>query len=434
MKKNYFFASVLILFSLIFTGCKDRVMGYSVVLWDIPEYNISSGDVIPVYIRSNISHVYVAGTVDGTKIEIPLWQLTEPLKKNQVKKIYPKYEANAHTYAKVKLDGLPCRADPVNTAKQVYRLRKGEIIKILYKGKGQQVMAGKKPLEGDWYKILTNDGTQGWCFSYNLNLYESDINSQQTDIVVDETLEEDPLYQIITAGVWYPEYFDTLIRTGNIDLNRLDASFNFNIDLENNIVTLNLPKIHKSWAYTGYEKTGDKQYTLNDIPVIIVYKSARFIVVRYTGESGKPEELNFIKIEQNLDEVIEAEQNRRGESYLQLYAHGPKYISSNYGNIVFNEDGSFHWNGFKLLVPSIISSSAKTSGKASVKYSLSKSLSANYDGVITFKFNDMANEVNFLYKLDGTGLRLEDATAARINGNQIVERGSSPLVLFFSRN
>ena len=69
------------------------------------------------------------------------------------------YADNAATYASVKLDGLPCRAEPVNTAKQVYRLRKGEVIKILYKGEGQKPMAGKTALEGDWYRILTDDGT-----------------------------------------------------------------------------------------------------------------------------------------------------------------------------------------------------------------------------------------------------------------------------------
>ena len=52
-------------------------MGYSVLLWNIPEKGLQDGDVVPVYIRSNISHVYVIGTSEG-KFEVPLWQLTEP--------------------------------------------------------------------------------------------------------------------------------------------------------------------------------------------------------------------------------------------------------------------------------------------------------------------------------------------------------------------
>jgi len=82
------------------------------------------------------------------------------------------YAEFLHRYASVKLDGLPIRAEPVNTARQVYRLRKGEIIKILYKGEGQAVMTGSDALEGNWLRVLTSSGTQGWCFSYNLELFE----------------------------------------------------------------------------------------------------------------------------------------------------------------------------------------------------------------------------------------------------------------------
>ena len=73
-------------------------MGYSVLLWDMPEYELQSGTVLPVYIRSNISHVYVAGITDTEtdskelkKIEIPLWQLTDPVKKGKLASVTKKY-------------------------------------------------------------------------------------------------------------------------------------------------------------------------------------------------------------------------------------------------------------------------------------------------------------------------------------------------------
>ena len=98
------------LLTLLLTSCGDKIMGYSVVLWTIPEQQIKSGDIVPVYIKSNISHVYVIGTSSGEKIEVALWQLTEPVKKGKVKNIAARYAANAATYASLKLDGLPCRA------------------------------------------------------------------------------------------------------------------------------------------------------------------------------------------------------------------------------------------------------------------------------------------------------------------------------------
>lgn len=432
MKRKTLLSIILLSLSVFFTSCSDKVMGYSVTLWNIPEKQIASGDIVPVYIRSNISHVYVIGTTDGEKIEVPLWQLTEPVKKRKIQKIVAKYQENAHTYASVKLDGLPCRAEPVNTSKQVYRLRKGEVIKILYKGEGQAPMSGKTALEGDWYRILTEDGTTGWCFSYNLKLFETDITGK--NLSASETVaevEKDARWENIVKKVWYPESFKTMIQTGNIDLTKIHPSYKFAFDLENNKVSLNTNTIHENWNYEGYTRTADKEYTLKNISMKIIYKNAGFIVLRYTDQSGKPQDLSFVVIDDDLTGLIAAEKERRSQAYLQVWSHGPVYESSNYGKLTFNEDGVFVWTGFKLLVPSVIEAGTKNSGSASVKYSLGKNLAKNYDGVITMKFDGMQDEVNFLYKIEAGALRLEDTNGAEKNGNQFVSRGSSPISIFF---
>ena len=443
MKKKFLAVmSILTLaFCFIFlNSCKDKVMGYSVLLWNVPEHKLQSGDILPVYIRSNISHVYVVGIENEEnanakelqKIEIPLWQLTEPVKKAKVSAVAKKYEDCAHSYALAKVDGLPCRAEPVNTSKQVYRLRKGESIKLLYKGKGQPPMTGGKPLEGDWYRILTSNGTQGWCFSYNLNIYQTDENGQQVGgEKLEEENEEDNYYNSILNKAWYPDSFSTMISSGNIDITKLHPSYNFIIDARNNKVSLNMSGIHESWDYTGYTKTDDFEYTLNDIPIIIVYKKSTFIVVRYTDESGKPQELNLVTLSEDINSIVAAEKKRRTDAYEKVAASTGELSSSSYGHLSFNSDGTFKWSGYKLLVPSIISAGAKNAGTCSVKYAVGKALAGSYDGVLTFKFEGTTEEVNFLYKLESDGLRLEDATDASFNGILVTARSSSPLILYF---
>lgn len=428
------FYSLIIISSLFLISCSDKIMGYSVLLWNIPEQEMQAGQVLPVYIKSNISHVYVVSNAAGEKFEIPLWQLTEPVKKSKVNALVEKYSENAHTYASVKLDGLPCRAEPVNTAKQVYRLRKGEIIKILYKGNGAKPMAGKNALEGDWYRILTDDGTLGWCFSYNLNLYETDASGARIggqEIVEEE--EEDKAYVQICQNVWYPEYFRSMIDSKDIDISKLHPSYKFAIDTENNKVTLNTLSIHENWNYEGYTKTDDREYTLKNIPIKVIYKNSAFIVLRYTDTSGKPQDLNFVTISDDITEIITAEKERRSKSYSELVKHGPEYSSSNYGNLTFQSDGVIKWTGFKLLVPSIIEAGSRSSGSASVKYSLSKNLQSSYDGVVTFKFEASSSEVNFLYKLEDGGLRLEDTSSAVFKGNQVTSRSASPVIIYFKK-
>ena len=436
MKRILFFLFILSSFFLI--SCKDKVIGYSVVLWNNPEQEIKSGDVLPVYIKSNISHVYIAGKnlnlkENEQKIEIPLWQLTEPVKKSKLSAIKEKYQENARTYANVKTDGLPCRAEPVNTAKQVYRLRKGEIIKILYKGNGQSPMTGGKPLPGEWYKILTDNGTTGWCFSYNLDLFETDDNGNRIggNDFVDE-VQEDEIYKLIVSNVWYPEEFRSLIDSEDIDLSKIHPSYRFTIDEENKKVSLNTQKIHESWIYEGYSKIDDREYELKNISIKIIYRKADYIVVRYTDETGKPQDLNFVTIKEDLNEIISKEKQRRSEELMNLWYKGP-YSSQSYGKLSFTEDNLFKWTGFKLLVPSVIPAGSKNNGSAQIKYSVSKTLKKDYDGIVTFTFEGSSQEINFLYKMDEGGLKLEDTIGASFKGNQITSRGVSPVIIFFKR-
>ena len=436
MKRILFFLFILSSFFLI--SCKDKVIGYSVVLWNNPEQEIKSGDVLPVYIKSNISHVYIAGKnlnlkENEQKIEIPLWQLTEPVKKNKLSSVKEKYQENARTYANVKTDGLPCRAEPVNTAKQVYRLRKGEIIKILYKGNGQSPMTGGKPLPGEWYKILTDNGTTGWCFSYNLDLFETDDNGNRIggNDFVDE-VQEDEIYKLIVSNVWYPEEFRSLIDLEDIDLSKIHPSYRFTIDEENKKVSLNTQKIHESWIYEGYSKIDDREYELKNISIKIIYRKADYIVVRYTDETGKPQDLNFVTIKEDLNEIISKEKQRRSEELMNLWYKGP-YSSQSYGKLSFTEDNLFKWTGFKLLVPSVIPAGSKNNGSAQIKYSVSKTLKKDYDGIVTFTFEGSSQEINFLYKMDDGGLKLEDTIGASFKGNQITSRGVSPVIIFFKR-
>ena len=137
-------------------------MGYGVLLWGVPEERLQDGEIVPVYIKSNISHVYVIG-VGGGKIEVPLWQLTEPMSKRKAELAATEYAEFRRQYARAAIDGLPIRAEAANVAQQVYRLKKNEVIKLLYKGTGDDVMAGSRILEGEWLRVLTYDGCVRHC-------------------------------------------------------------------------------------------------------------------------------------------------------------------------------------------------------------------------------------------------------------------------------
>ncbi len=398
---------------------------------------MQDGDLVPVYIRSNISQVYVIGTSQG-KIEIPLWQITDPEMKFKAKKTAKKFEEYKHTYASVALDGLPMRAEPVNTAKQVYRLKKAETIKILYKGKGQAVYAGKKPLEGEWLRVLTSDGTVGWCFSYNLRPFETDVTGNRIngEVVAEENHIDAELTEMLKK-TWYPDSYKNMIDSGRIDPARINLNYNLHMNEETNKLSFIMPEVKKEWDYTGASEdttiVNARSYKLNDIPIIVTIKNPVYIVVRYTGESGKPEDFNLVTIDADINQLVQDEMQRRESEYEQIYMFGPNFRSSSYGQLTLGDTHSFNWNNKNLLVPGVISSSAKNTGTVQIKYFLIRSLAQAYDGVLTFKFDGMNKEVNFFYKIEENGLRLEDATGAVLDGNVFRERGISPLIIFFKQ-
>ena len=59
-------------------------------------------------------------------------------------------------------------------------------------------------------------------------------------------------------------------------------------------------KIHESWKYEGYTKTDDNEFTLTNVPIIVFYKRADYIVIRYTDESGKPQDINLVAISSGI--------------------------------------------------------------------------------------------------------------------------------------
>src|SRR5574344_916762 len=168
MNKKIVFLLSGLLSLILFTGCGK--LGYSLVLWNNPEVGVHEGQIVKVYVKSNISHSYIIMGLENThKVEIPLWQISEPQSKSKTEKLAARYSNYEHTYANVKLDGLPIRSGTENGSKQVYRLRKNEVIRVLYQGKGVKPTNGHGELPGEWLRVLTETGTEGWCYSYNLN-------------------------------------------------------------------------------------------------------------------------------------------------------------------------------------------------------------------------------------------------------------------------
>ena len=456
--KRFFFLSVAFLFSLIFTSC-SKSLGYSVLLWSNSEHEILDGTLLKVHIKSNISHVYVVSLPGSSEnFEVPIWQLTEPESKSRALKQQQRFSELNHTYASVKLDGLPVRADAVNTSKQVYRLREGEIIRCLYKGAGAAVTNGKGNMEGEWLRVLTEGGTLGWCFSHNLSLFQTEnfdvhgtnqsVTLKMNDLKGNGKSGDRTVIQSIISKKWYPESFQNMIKAGRIDIRRMNPSYGFSFGLRSGesdfddfdsvpeqfsgTAILNTESAGGSWNYTDITKKAEKEYEFKGSALKMTIKGAASdTMILQFPEKGKPRQETLVALTEDIESLIGNELFRRQAELKRIASAGPVFKSSNYGTIKFNNENSVTWSNYKLLVPSIISSNALGSVTVTLDNFISNSLKSSYDGVITMHFTGMEDGVNFLYKLTDTGLRLEDATNAPMKDGVVTARSASPMILFF---
>ncbi len=419
-----------------FSGCGNKDLGYSVVLWSSNEHGLVDGDIVRVIIRSNITKTYTAQKLDATDsgeyFDIPLWQLTEPASLRKTKKTAQRYEECSHKFASVKLAGLPIRSEPVNTSKQIYRLRDREVIRVLYKGQGSAVSG----IEGDWYKVLTKDGTSGWCFSYNLDLFDGSTEENPVFVVEGEAPQnEEDVLELLASKKWYPSYYAELVKNHTIDLARMDKSYGFTLDKENKKIFVAYYDIEeqevrkRDWTYTGFMKVSRNRFMFEGTNLQVFLKDDSTLSAQFSDNSGLTQACEMSALTDDIEDVISSEKSRRASILKGLTTSGT-YTSASYGTLSFNGN-NFSWSDYDILVPNPIDEGLSGNGTVSIKYLLNPSLQAQFAAIVTFNFYG-GGPVNFYYKKTGEGIRLEYAQS-QIEDNIVKMKGVSSYEMNFTR-
>ena len=423
---NIFTMAVCCISLFAITGCSKEI-GYGVVNWSIPEYDLTASDVVPILVRSNISKVYIV-ELDNQKIEIPLWQLSFCASKHEAEAYIKKIAEYRSVYAAVKLDGLPLRSTPDNSGKQIYRLRESQILKVLWKGEGAPVVARDKPLEGDWLYVMTNDGTRGWCFSYNLFTYDEgaqSVSRQTTEAVADEILTS------ILKSRWYPEYYRDMIRKKQIDPERMTENFGFFPGEGTGVVRIMLKDEQLAFSYTGITKNRMGAYQFEGTPLLLQIRDSDTIAVNYTDDKGRVQIQYFITLKDDPQELVQAETERRNSALQTLVTTGPVFNSVNYGVLRFLDGGRFRWNGYQVLSPTIIPKRAGNSGSVAIRYFISAKLKTEYMGILSFTFDGSKDPIDFFYTVSKQGVKLEYVKTENITDGVVTVRNLNPVILFF---
>jgi hypothetical protein len=435
----------VVLLSLLCSSCQ-RKLGWGVLLWANETRGIPSGTVLPVYIKSNIEKKWVVGIPKeyrrddngNGKIEIPLAQLELAGSEREARRRAVEFADYALSYAETMQDGLPVREHPDNSAPRVYRLRIGEIIKIISISDGSPAISTTgDPLPGEWYRVLTQDGTRGFCFSYRLRTFEHTVGSL-VDGIAAGAGELDPALERIQSKVWSAEIYDAMLNERKFNIDALSKHWSFSTGEDTGIANVYTKDIDKSFRYTSIKKTSEWTWRFEGTSLTMRLLSENLLAVEFLDNEGMKKLFHFVALPTSIDDLIVQEKNRREAQYQKIYRLGPFFASAAFGVLTLNEEGDFSWENFELLVPDYIPASALGRGAVELRYNITDALLGLFDGAITFRFTTVGGpdrNVNFLYKAadaDAEGaLRLEYISASNIQDNIVVKQNTAPMTLYF---
>jgi len=427
---------IFLLFIFSFSSCSR--LGWGILLWTIEDPHVLSGTVLPVYIRSNIEQVWIVGVPgDSAKVEVPLSMFEFVGSKRKAEKRAEEFSQYAVVYAENLQDGLPVRDDPDNGSRRVYRLRLGEIVKIIEKAEGNPpVSTTGDPLPGDWYIVLTQEGISGYCFSYRLKIFDHYEGPIQAASVDRREPASDPDLDMVLSKTWSPESYLDMVNSKQINIEELNKNYRFDPGQDVGIARIILPDIERKFEYEGIYPDGARAWRFEGANLSMNLRNNNILAVQFLESSGLRRTLLFASLSSDVSDLILQENTRRQGQFMTIYNQGPVFTSTNYGTITLTTTGNFTWTDYDLLVPQLIPAETKGQGRVLMDIFLSTSLAERYTGAFTLRFTDIRqnNTHFFMYNLDNQGLRLEVVPDYCIEDVTVTRRSTSPMVLYFYKD
>ena len=440
-RPNSFFLLIILSLTFCFGSCSKKTIGYGVLLWFINDPAIPSGVVLPVQVRSNIEQAWITVVPDEYKITenqlamVPLPHLEFFNTRSSAERYAASFSEYALLYAETLQDGLPIRDKPENNARRTYRLKEGEIIKILSMAEGVEAISSSgDPLEGNWYKVLTNSGSIGYCFSYRLRIFEHFTDPMGDEPVqVDTSADRD--LEIVLSRTWYPQSYKTMINSGRMDLDYLSKNYTFKAGVTDGRARIHLEDGDAEFGYKTITKTGNRSWNFAGTSLNVTLKSESVLEIQWEDADKKQKSETFVTLPLSVENVVNQEKERRANLFQVLYVRGPIFTSANYGTLILKSNADFAWDEIELLPEGMLPGSGLGSGTLDMDYSLSGEMAERYTGALAMRFNAISGNrkvLIFAYTLDNQGLRMEYVPSDYVSGKTVSRRSPSPFIIYFS--
>jgi hypothetical protein len=414
---------LLLLLFLFLASCSGGGEGYAVVLWPDADSGLAEGDLLPVSAVSE-SRGVVSVSTGQSQIEVDAWRVLVFPERAGAEAFQEDFAPWSGTYGRAMRTALPVRERADRTTTRVYRLREGELVKVLDRS---DEVVNEGGLRGYWYQVLTSEGVSGWLFGYHLELTGAAGRSLEPDV---QGAAAARLLEDISAVEWRPEYYEEMITSGQIVLERFGSRFGLFGNPEAQEIRIVLPDLQRTFSYETPSMPDSTTIRLDGNDVILRLVGDRRLEVEFTV-SGRTRTTRFVRIEEDLQEIVAAERERRLRELEGILSRGNGLVSTAFGRMEISDEGVVTWTGFDRLVPTILP--ATFGGTASIEFSLflSDQLRGRYDGAMRMNLGSGQSSV-FLYTLVEDGLRLVFVPPNLVNEENVVsDEPISPVVMFY---
>jgi hypothetical protein len=430
-------ACLLALPALFLLSCGPRAVGYGVILWGDPSGQAATGAVVGILKRSDIDNSIIVSVPGERKPrEYPAGRIRGFERRVEAVQYAASYASFLGTWAfSQKLDPppLPVRDQPRQEGRAIYKLKPGQLVKVVGRSANPEAV---KPYEDYWYEVVTEDGYSGFCFGHFLKVFRTagDPAAEAARIMSqDETLDR------ILGSTWRPDWFLDSIASGSIDLTRFREDVGLFSTPADKLFHLTMPQYSVDFRYDRIDRVAQDTYVAVGTSLRITALTDERISITYRYKDQEMGAL-FVIVKDDVAEVIAREQKRRQDIFDGLRAKGPALASSAYGSIRLEDGMRFSWQGFQRLVPSVIPRRAAGKGRIDFSYRPAREVAGEYDGVITFVFDDSdgapaagAPSASFLYKAVQGGVRFTSLDRDSLADPAAIRPGLSPVVIYFAR-
>jgi hypothetical protein len=429
MKKEHSIVRICVLLAvyiMTIISCGGSGIGYGVVLWSPDEEQLMTGQKYIVKSKSDIQGTYEVALPDKKGVlKVDQWRIEYFPGKSEAEEYMKSHAEYVDLYARAEEDRFTIRDKPSINGRQIYVARYREVMKIIRKTDIQETIGN---YDGFWYEVLTDDGTRGYRFGLNLNVYDI-----KTAVEEEEFAREMAQIRRVLDKVYRTQYTADLVNAGTVDLEQIKSAFGFFPDpsaKELKIITKDyrISAVYESINYLGVIN-GAKRFSFEGANIQISVHNDNLITLHFSYNRREHGD-RYIYIE-NLNDIIADEELRRAEVFQSIYEKGSPLKSGAYGTITLMEDRTFNWSNFDVLVPDVLKAGTGHTGWISIDKFMVPSLRGSYDGALTFNFNT-GQKVVFTYELNSNGIRLVHIPERIIEDNFVSSDPAVKRVAFFN--